>query len=589
MKSSRIILILSVFVATAAAALGFTAFNLARHEQQFRSNEIRNILKSECTLMADRLDKSLQQFRNRLISDIRKVLPDSRSADRLLRGNPLIRGVFISNLRGDLDYSTDRDGFVRRYKVLFRDFISAENGRKVDMLAYNMAPPAKTQDTYPSGDSSWFGFSRRQSSNCKIQFKSQQVAEADVRQDISAVPQKSKSRTEQKNGSGRLVSRFGLLVDGKDSGWINWFAGNEFCPLVWVKKNGKIVGAEVEMIAILSRLVTLFPQNFPRYYRFELVNSQGKCLYASGYSPGSSEELEKLEPAVFIPVAGKLVPNWQVRGYIVPEMQPQSNIKFMLSLQIGSFLLVIAACGVIMLWMVRRELVLAGQKTSFVANVSHELKTPLTSIRMYAEMLKDNADRLAVDKRTKYLSVILGESERLSRLISNVLNFSRIEAGKKKYNPVEIELNGLMSELVENWRPTFAEKKMKLIYTGTEEPVAVDIDRDSLVQVIQNLLSNALKYASDGPELGMILKVTASEASIRVIDSGRGIPASAREKIFCKFYRCDDSLTVETSGSGLGLTIARKLMRDQGGDLTCVAAGTGGAEFIITLPLRRKS
>jgi signal transduction histidine kinase len=253
-------------------------------------------------------------------------------------------------------------------------------------------------------------------------------------------------------------------------------------------------------------------------------------------------------------------------------------------LQIASLLAVLLAGGLLLLWRVRREMVLAGQKTSFVANVSHELKTPLTSIRMYAEMLGGAAGD-DPGQRGKYVGVILAESERLSRLIANVLDFSRMEEGKKRYRPETFPLQEVLQEIAEAWGPTLSEQGMDLRIEAPSQPLTATVDRDALVQVLQNLLVNAGKYAAAGGEV--ILAASAGPAGdiiLRVLDRGPGVPPSMREKIFRKFQRGDDRLTAETTGAGLGLAIARNLLRDQGGDLTCHSRPGGGAEFRVVLP-----
>jgi len=232
---------------------------------------------------------------------------------------------------------------------------------------------------------------------------------------------------------------------------------------------------------------------------------------------------------------------------------------------------------------VKREMVTAAQKTSFVANVSHELKTPLTSIRMYAELSLKGIERFEREKKERYLNVILSESERLSRLIGNVLDFSKMENGKKSYHAEQVELCGLLRSFADAHSRTVEEAGQTLKLKLPDRDVIAVIDTDSLIQVLQNLVSNALKYAPDGKSVDLAL-LDIEPPTIRVIDHGKGIPKHCVQKIFDKFFRCNDELTADTQGSGLGLTIARKLMRDQNGDLSYQVEPDGGSCFEITLP-----
>lgn len=527
MTSSRIILLLSLIAGAAAAGLGITAFNLTRHERQYRLAEMRGILQSECRTLADRCRNELESFQTQLLPIIESTVPDAKAASRLRLNNPLLREVFIADRRGRLTWPRDGE-FARRYEALFDELVSA-----------------------------------------------------------TAKDEKS-GREKGKLNGGPMTTRFGMLTDGNRRGWIPWFAGNRFCPLIWTVSRAapdKIVGAELETIALLSRMPPLFPQTFPQYYRFELVDAQGECICAAGFNPAEGEKTHRLEPTVTIPVADQLAPNWQIRGYLSPTAIPGDGFRLALGLQIVSLLAIVASAGGVSLGLIRREMELARRKTGFVANVSHELKTPLTSIRMYAEMLQEHGDRITPEKRDKYLNVIRAESERLSRLIANVLDFSRLEAGKKRYQPVTVDLPELLTATAEQWRPALVAAGMELQLDLQPTAVTAAIDRDSLVQMLQNLLSNAIKYAASGGLVIIRLESGADGSNeITVADLGPGIPEACRNKLFRKFYRCDDRITAETSGSGLGLAIARRLIRDQSGDLEFHPNPGGGAAFTIKLP-----
>jgi signal transduction histidine kinase len=232
---------------------------------------------------------------------------------------------------------------------------------------------------------------------------------------------------------------------------------------------------------------------------------------------------------------------------------------------------------------------LARQKTDFVGNVSHELKTPLTSIRMFSELLAEGRVADAAKQRS-YLQIITAEAARLTRLINNVLDFSRMERGEKKYNFQPCDLAGVVHGIEQAFRPHLEAGGFKFICELPEAPIAVRGDADALSQIIVNLLSNAEKYFSGGKEITLQLaqrQMPLPHAEIKVLDRGSGVPRGSGEKIFEKFYRAHDSLASGIQGSGLGLTIARQIARAHGGDVVYEPREGGGSCFVLRLPLQK--
>ena len=176
--------------------------------------------------------------------------------------------------------------------------------------------------------------------------------------------------------------------------------------------------------------------------------------------------------------------------------------------------------------------------------------------------------------------MIREESERLTRLVDNILDFGRLETNRRKYHPQTIDLNTFLREVCANANDLVRRSGMEIRLTVPEEPITVSLDRDTLTQILHNLFDNACKYACKGK----FIAVSLFPDSILVQDYGPGIPANARNKIFRQFYRIDNSLSAETSGSGLGLAISRRLLRDQGGDLVLEVKNHEGAGFRILLP-----
>jgi signal transduction histidine kinase len=287
---------------------------------------------------------------------------------------------------------------------------------------------------------------------------------------------------------------------------------------------------------------------------------------------------------------GEALPHWEVAVYLLNPaklVRSAQALKLTLGLLIALLLLAIAVGSWLIVTDLGRQLTLARQKTDFVSNVSHELKTPLTSIRMFSELLAEG--RVADPaKQRNYLAIITAESARLTRLINNVLDFAHLERGEKKYQFQDCNLGALVQEIAETYRPHLETNGFAFQCELPATPVVVQGDRDALAQVVVNLLSNAEKYSDARKEIRLQLDVATSPlpyAEIKVLDRGLGVPPGSEEKIFEKFYRAHDSLGSGIQGSGLGLTLARQIARAHGGEVIHEPRPGGGSCFCLRLPL----
>jgi two-component system, OmpR family, phosphate regulon sensor histidine kinase PhoR len=293
------------------------------------------------------------------------------------------------------------------------------------------------------------------------------------------------------------------------------------------------------------------------------------------------------EPLVVVPISQELLPGWSVVAYLSPtfgESVNGSGFVWASTLLVALFIAAILCAGFLLLRQARRSELEALQKTSFVANVSHEFKTPLTTIRLYSELLEQGRVRDA-KQSGDYLRTIGRETERLARLVNNALDFSRLEQGQKKYAPEPLELAAELRRLLQTHSPRVAEAGLTLKDELPGKPITITTDRDALEQIVLNLVDNACKYAVAGGEIVVSAKALPDGGSeIRVSDRGPGVPADQQRKIFEKFHRVDDALTAEKTGAGLGLSIARQLARGLGGELHYESRVGGGAEFVLKLP-----
>ena len=344
-----------------------------------------------------------------------------------------------------------------------------------------------------------------------------------------------------------------------------WQSGGRPELLAWVRTaNGEIAGVEFETFAWLARVAA----------------APGASVSIAG------ESGETIVPAAVEPAAGAaageaplapLFPPWRVRVAPAAGAAAGGGARFATlgGVLFGLLLCSLVAGGAVLLRAARRERRDAMRKTEFVSNVSHELRTPLTSIRMYSELLAE--DRIAgTERRRRALGTIAAESIRLSRLVNGVLDFSRLEQNRRKYDLEPVDLAALAREIAgEAGRPAPA---------AGADPAPALADRDAVRQIVLNLLDNAAKYAPGAPpevETGVLAD---GRAALRVLDRGPGVPPRAAKKIFERFYRADDATTSETGGNGLGLSISRRLARGMGGELSYRPRAGGGSVFELTLP-----
>ncbi|MEM1094910.1 MAG: ATP-binding protein [Bacteroidota bacterium] len=236
------------------------------------------------------------------------------------------------------------------------------------------------------------------------------------------------------------------------------------------------------------------------------------------------------------------------------------------------------------LYTVRREMRLAQMKSDFVSNVSHELRTPLSLIRMFAETLE--MGRVRDDaKRQEYYRIIGMETERLTHLINNILDFSRMEAGQKTYRFAPLDLNALV-------RSTLKLYSYKLSSGGfqVETHLASDLphlhaDHDALTEALINLIENAIKYSPDAKHLAVTTERVDGALALRVTDHGCGISEADQQRVFDKFFRVSTGLVHDTKGTGLGLSLVQHIVNAHDGHMTVESTLGQGSTFSILLPL----
>jgi signal transduction histidine kinase len=298
--------------------------------------------------------------------------------------------------------------------------------------------------------------------------------------------------------------------------------------------------------------------------------------YGTGWDGGQAEVERNMES-----VFPGLVLGMKLRGTTLAAMGQHFVRTSFLILGGLSFLL---AGGIFLTYRnVSKEMALARLKSDFVSNVSHELRTPLSLIRLYAETLE--LGRLtSPEKHQEYYCIIRKESERLTALINNILDFSRIEAGRKEYDFRETDMRELVCNTLESYRYQIEQHGFTLEEKISEVP-PLRVDREAMARSLVNLVNNALKYSQDRKYIGVKLYRENGSVKLEVIDHGIGIPLNEQNKIFEKFYRVGDPLVHNTKGSGLGLSLVQHIAQAHGGDVAVDSAPGAGSKFTITLPL----
>jgi Na+/proline symporter/signal transduction histidine kinase len=224
-------------------------------------------------------------------------------------------------------------------------------------------------------------------------------------------------------------------------------------------------------------------------------------------------------------------------------------------------------------------------KDEFVSTVTHELRTPLTSVRAFSEILRDNPD-LPLAERQKFLEIIVKESERLTRLINQVLDLAKIESGSVEWTMARVNLNEAIEEALSSLSQLFLDNSIRLAKMLPAESVFVMADHDRLVQVAINLLSNAAKFCPPGSgQVTVRLLALPGKARVEVADNGPGIAPEEQERIFDKFHQLKGSLGEKPKGSGLGLTICHRIIKHHGGRIWVESKPGAGATFIFELAL----
>jgi signal transduction histidine kinase len=305
--------------------------------------------------------------------------------------------------------------------------------------------------------------------------------------------------------------------------------------------------------------------------RGQTVHQWGPMVPAEGGPPGGPDASVALDPPLDA---------WQLRYFISPAQRAalSGGASTGLFLGLGAIALALLGLAIYIYREYTRRLRDAARRVGFVTRVSHELRTPLTNIRMYAELLEDSVED---DDEARRARVIVAESQRLGRLIENVLAFARHQKGVLAVRPGRVDVDLAVRAAVATFEPALGARGIE-VKLELGDPPPARASADAVDQIVANLLSNVERYAAAGGEVIVSTRAADGRVVVSVADRGPGVPPRERDAIFEPFHRAGDSLTA-ASGTGIGLAIARELARAAGGDLV-LAEAERGARFELTLP-----
>lgn len=556
---------LALLVAVPTAAISGLAWRIVRDEQRAATMRLHDLLEARLEDARLGLEQRVSEVGRELARRIAGSARTTESLRALRRELPLVEEIFVLSPGGRLEFPPEEGASAE--ERAFRRRTAAIWDRAATLYE---PPPAEDERRGVSDRSPFFGAGPRGQSPAPPPVSSfSQGREALDRLALDARPR----------GDSLLD-----LAERRAEGWLSWYWEDGLHLLFWRRTaDGAVIGAEVDRVVLLSMLVASLPERAPSAGRITLVDAKGDVLHGWGaYRPEADERPSSTQHLAY-PLDA-----WRLRYHPAPEATAElygGSLALAAALGVAAVTLALA---LIALWLWRtstRAMREARQRVGFVTQVSHELKTPLANIRLYAELLEEDLEMLEEEDLgpRRRLAVIVSESQRLSRLIGNILTFTKQQRGDEARRREPVAVDEVVRRTVEQFAPALEAKKVEVeLDLLAKRPALAEVD--GLEQVLANLIGNVEKYASGGRWLGLRTRQGPGRTFIRVADRGPGIPKRSTERIFLPFYRLSDRLDEGTAGTGIGLSIARTLVEAWGGRLVHEAPEKGrGAVFVVEL------
>lgn len=540
----KLLILFTIIVLLPLGLLLWLGLRLVDYEQQNTRQKFQELLLAQLVDVDETIGRLIEQRETNIINTTQSLELSSLSLRQSARRNPVIRQFFVLTGNGRLRFP-DPQGQLSDNEWAFLQ---------------------RTRDILTEGN-----LVRRDPADVP----QQRMRQAIQQQSPTLVRNRGQAYVQQAES----VYTQALSTAPTSQGWRHWYHGNGDNLIFWQKTADRsIVGAELDPVRLLADVIAILPQtdpveDIPLTGRTVLADSMNRPLYQWGrYEPSSEEQAPLTQLGLSHPLSG-----WSLKAYLPPK-QIQSGVFSGTINVVGGFVVLCLAVIGLATYFYRestREIRDADQRVTFVNQVSHELKTPLTNIRLYAELLQQNPSATE-EKEKKHLDIIVNESQRLSRLIGNILNFGRQQHSQLTIHPIRGIIDESIRTILDHFNEAFKTNGIDITFRG-HAPADVRFDHDALEQILGNLINNIEKYAAEGGAMTIVSRQTNDETRITVRDNGSGIPTAHREKIFEPFHRISNKLTDGVAGAGIGLALARDLARLHGGDLILLETRKGAA------------
>ncbi|MEM7016716.1 MAG: HAMP domain-containing sensor histidine kinase [Pseudomonadota bacterium] len=540
---TRAIIALLLIVLLPLGLLSFVGIRMMHNEQQAQSHRLQVLMEAQLTTV----EISLQDYFDFLSNELRVVNRElGNQADelrQLSRDSGQVRQVFMLEPDGERLYPSvsealtqQESSFLQRTQIIWPE---------LEMLA-------QSQPAESAGEV------------------------AQKRSTVSNLQRLTTSRRSAADNTEVAEARLSPIQQG----WYVWFGDTRLNHIFWQRDAaGYLRGFELEPVRLLADMIAWLPSTgaadeMANSARIHLLDTRNEVIYAWGeYQPPKSQKAIAMRPL------GHPLGSWKLEYY---APLPNSGGLFSWTQAALVFVIIGIAVGGLAVSLYREQIRaarLARQRVNFVNQVSHELKTPLTNIRLYAELLaEEEADNPVA---TKFIDVITLESQRLSRLIGNVLNFSRSQRETLQLKRQLGCVDDVIQATLDAFQPALTAKNIVINFKASAGNEA-SFDADILEQILNNLFSNVEKYASSGGVLNVESAQADECTSILVADRGPGVPKREQGRIFEPFYRISDKLSDGVAGTGIGLSIVRELAHLHGGDVQLLDSEQG-AHFLVKL------
>ncbi len=543
----------SLIVVLPLALVAWFGLRLAQHEQAVLREQFRALAAEQLQEVDRFIAAYIQRQRRELlrITNVEDVAPKTLRA--VVRHEPLVRQLFVLTSDGLIIYPHPDDQLNQRE----REFLARTEQLIGDRDLVGSATSSEDVTTRPGtgGPANKTGTFQR-----KLPFRASPSAE-----------------------SKRILPQIQASSDDTH-GWHLWYWGRGLNLIFWRRdSDNRLICVELDRARWIADLIGELPdtgvdKSSNRSNQVRLVNSSGNTLYQWGNFEPAEDQQPFTELALTPPLSA-----WRLNYFLSDESLTLDSTRFNIISAVAVISLAICGLAVYFFREYTRDMREAEQRVSFVNQVSHELKTPLTNIRMYADLLEADLDLITgeeIESPKRRLNVIQQESQRLSRLIGNVLTFAKRSRNTLQLRPRPGCIDDIIKRVRAQFAPSLNERGIEVVL-DQHAPGHVNVDADALEQILGNLVGNVEKYAANGKLLRISSRGSADRTVIEVEDDGPGIPRRQRDRIFQPFQRSTERLE-DTAGTGIGLTIARQLARLHGGELELVEGG-GGAKFRLEL------